>query len=308
MKANRAQYRKNWTAAARSLKRTSAPIPVEVDDTELFELPFDSAPPNHDTVTVSDDHDQQPVKRICTSVVENHLSNHDRLNLDETWHDNSISSSDSENDNLLDDSLAEGLTNWANRFMIKHNALDGLLSVLKENGHPNLPLTARALLHTSRNITIQEKSGMEYVYFPLANQLLKHFKKYPSDIIARTNSLEISLNVDGLPLFKSSRKCLWPVLCAIVNITPVVVFPVVLTCGNSKPVDLDFLDDLIGDLNNLLQNGLQDGETVLSVCLRCVVCDAPARALVKGTKLCSGYFGCDKCAQKGIWVGRVLSD
>lgn len=70
-------------------------------------------------------------------------------------------------------------------------------------------------------------------------------------------------------------------LCAIVNIKPVIVFPVVLTCGDSKPNDLEFLEELINDLNNALKNGVQDGERILSVTIRCVVCDAPARALVK---------------------------
>ena len=146
---------------------------------------------------------------------------------------------------------------------------------------------------------------MEYVYFPLSEQLLRHLKRHPVDTVSRTDSLEISLNVDGLPLFKSSGKNLWPVLCAIVNIKPIVVFPVVLTCGDSKPKDLEFLEELISDLNDALKNGIEDGERVLSVTIRCVVCDAPARAMVKGTKLCSGYFGCDKCAQKGMWIGRV---
>ena len=43
------------------------------------------------------------------------------------------SSSDSEDDNLNDGFLAEGLGNWVNKFLIKHNALDGLLVLLKEN-------------------------------------------------------------------------------------------------------------------------------------------------------------------------------
>ena len=45
---------------------------------------------------------------------------------------------------------------------------------------------------------------------------------------------------------------------------------------------------------------------VLQISLRCAVCDTSARALVRGTKLCSGYFGCDKYAEKGVWEGRVV--
>ncbi len=153
--------------------------------------------------------------------------------------------------------------------------------LLKGTGHPDLPSCARTLLQTSRNVPIQRKSGMEYVYFPFAEQLLRHVKRHHIKTVRRTDSIEISLNVDGLPLFRSSGKNLWPVLCAIVNIKPVVVFPVVLTCGDSKPKDLEFLDELIRDLNNILESGVQDGKRVLSVTVRCIVCDAPARALVK---------------------------
>ncbi|XP_046855713.1 uncharacterized protein LOC124448785 isoform X1 [Xenia sp. Carnegie-2017] len=60
------------------------------------------------------------------------------------------------------------------------------------------------------------------------------------------------------------------------------VFPIVLTCGDSKPKDLEFLDEFNEDLKGILERGVQDGEKVLTVTIRGIVCDAPARALVKG--------------------------
>ena len=198
------------------------------------------------------------------------------------------------------------LIDWVNLYQIKHNAVDSLLKILKESGHDQLPGSARSLIKTARYVPITEKSGMEYIYFPVKEELMRQFLRYPTMMKESVTTLEISLNIEGLPLFKSSNKTLWPVLCGIMNVQPVAIFPVALTYGRSKPTDLLFLQDTVDELNYLLEHGLNVDGKVIPVTLRCIVCDAPARALVKGTKLYSGYFGCDKCAQKGEWIGRIV--
>jgi hypothetical protein len=133
---------------------------------------------------------------------------------------------------------------------------------------------------------------------------MKFLGKYPIDIVNNTDSIEISLNIDGLPIFRSTQKSAWPILCAI-HIKPVTVFPVALTFGNSKPHNLEFLHDTIQDLGELLQNGMEYNNRNIQVQLRNIVCDAPARAMVKATKQYSGYYGCERCTQKGVWLNKV---
>ena len=49
-------------------------------------------------------------------------------------------------------------------------------------------------------------------------------------------------------------------LCAILNIKPVVVFPIVVTCGDSKPKDLEFLDEFIENLKGILERESKMGK------------------------------------------------
>ena len=55
-------------------------------------------------------------------------------------------SSTSEVDTGNDDALGDHLSKWVNDFGIKQNAVDSLLKILKECGHPNLPSSACTLL------------------------------------------------------------------------------------------------------------------------------------------------------------------
>ena len=87
-------------------------------------------------------------------------------------------------------------------------------------------------------------------------------------------------------------------------VTPL-VFPVSITCGGSKPTDLAFLEDNIRELQGITQRGIVVDGRHITVSIQCVVCDAPAKALIKATKQFSGYYGCDQCEQMGEWHNKM---
>lgn len=109
------------------------------------------------------------------------------------------------------------------------------------------------------------------------------------------------MNIDGLPLYKSSNKQFWVILVKVFYKPDVYEpFPVAIFYGTSKPpLDL-FLQDFIQEFNNLHEVGLTVDEKHFTVDIQCFICDTPARAYLKNVKGHMGYSACERCTVNGI--------
>lgn len=131
-----------------------------------------------------------------------------------------------------------------------------------------------------------------------------HLKKLIEENIILANTIEIALNIDGLPLFKSSMLSFWVILGRVIGMekySSQSVFPICLTLGSTKPKDLNFLNDLTAELITLTTEGIPTSQGIYKIVLNHIVCDAPAKSLVKATKLYSGYAACFDCNIRGLY-------
>ena len=214
------------------------------------------------------------------------------------------SGSDSEPD-VPSPSLSDNIANWAVRFGISMVALTALLSILNLT-HPNLPKDGRTLLKTKVHYDIQEKAGGNYHHFGILSSLRATLNKQVK-ILTEGMTIGLQINIDGLPLFKSSTLQLWPILGLLVTVPmkePVVIGAY---CGLKKPSSAtEFLSDFVTELQEL-EAGFCFGDKNLKIELHTVVCDTPARAFVKKTKAHNAYHGCDKCQHPGKYQNRRMS-
>ena len=110
----------------------------------------------------------------------------------------------------------------------------------------------------------------------------------------------LSINIDGVPLFKSSGIQLRPILCSVRQFEP---FVVAVFCGDAKPNYVqEYLSDYVSELTNLQQNGIHFNDEIglLKVTVHAFVCDASARPCVKCTKSHNASCSCERCIIKGI--------
>lgn len=62
-------------------------------------------------------------------------------------------------------------------------------------------------------------------------------------------------------------------------------FVVAIWSGQQKPTDLNtYLGPFVAELNNLIQYGIAINSFHINIEVRCIVCDTPARAFLKGKK------------------------
>lgn len=194
--------------------------------------------------------------------------------------------------------LASCLRDWSTQFGISLIALSALLSILKV--HPSLPKDARTLLKTQICHAVSSLAGGSFHYFGIQNMFSKIFQRL-AFIVPDSHNFKLQLNINSLPIFKSSALQFWPTLGILQGFSRKPV-PIAIFCTNSKPRSLSgYLKDLVCELKSLSNGFVVNGKTFfLTVCS--VICDAPARAFIKGIKSHNGYSGCDKCVQSGIYM------
>lgn len=201
-------------------------------------------------------------------------------------------------------SLREKLILWADRYKIGLRSLTSLLHILKTEGHNNLPNDSRSLLKTPCVTILHNRSGGYYFHYGLQNGIIDQLKYL--NLLIENNIIYININIDGLPIAKSSKSQLWPILVQIVseNYTP---FLVGAFHGYNKPTKYNhFLQHFVKEFKRLSTIGFTYENNLYYVKIRAIICDSPARSFVTCTKGHNGRFGCSKCTVEGNFENRRM--
>ncbi|KYM94366.1 hypothetical protein ALC62_15008, partial [Cyphomyrmex costatus] len=157
----------------------------------------------------------------------------------------------------------------------------------------NIPSDPRTLLHTPRNTDVRNCAGGEYYHFGLLKSIENFFLTAPINV----TNIKISVNIDGLPLSKSSQQQLWPILGSIGESKQ--VFIIGIYYGKQKPCNPnDFLKEFIEETKLLCNNGIVIDKHI-QCSINSIICDAPAKAFVLQIKGHTGYSSCTKCTTEG---------
>lgn len=190
---------------------------------------------------------------------------------DDFWYNDMISSNEEEDNEIFPEKSAqEEVAELAATNPVTHTSIADLLKRLKRF-HPDLPTDPASL---------NKATSLGLLYDNL--------------------HLKLQLNIDGVPLFKSSNIQFWPILGRVKEIQMKDLVIIGLYCGSHKPTDVNtFFEDFVKKMINLEQ-GFRFGEFNLKLFLGTLCCDTPARAFAKNTKGHTGYSACDRCWEPGV--------
>lgn len=124
--------------------------------------------------------------------------------------------------------------------------------------------------------------------------------------------LTLLLNTDGVQVFKSTTKSLWPIQIICNFLPPNIRFNQknIIVSGlcyvENKPDMLSFFEPIACELNDMDENGISihiNGENVkINVHITQCSLDLPAQSLVQNIILYNGYKACPGCLHNGVSV------
>uniref|UniRef100_A0AAR5QAI9 Uncharacterized protein n=1 Tax=Dendroctonus ponderosae TaxID=77166 RepID=A0AAR5QAI9_DENPD len=151
------------------------------------------------------------------------------------------------------------LRSWAIKYKIAHNALNDLLKILfgdSSSTFKNLPKDSRTFLNTPGQVCTRVVPPGKYYHFGLHKCI--EFEYVNLNIIPPEEVVN-AVNIDGLPLVKSSSSQFYPILGInkSLNRFQSNVFVVGIFHGYAKPENFqDFLEEFVTEATYLTSNGI----------------------------------------------------
>lgn len=191
----------------------------------------------------------------------------------------------------------EHLRCWTMGHRIAQTAVSDLLKIIKSDLKIDLlPVDARTLFKTNNiNNTILDLPPGKYYHFGVKSKLLLKLIQKDFD----GDEVNISINIDGLPLTKSSDSQFWPILIKVDELENE-PFPIGVYHGKKKPNNSNiFLSRFVDEMKILQSEGLRLHNKTVKVKISKIVCDAPAKSFVLNIKNFNSYSSCTKCHAEG---------
>lgn len=206
-----------------------------------------------------------------------------------------IDTDDVDMDQLFgDEKFRSDLKKWSLDHNISHAALKQLFRLINERlkkptkspfDESFLPMDPRTLLQTPRSISIVPLTDGEYWHYGVEKWIRRIMPK-----LNAPKTISLMINIDGLPLFNSSKVEFWPIIFNIHGLPQISPMPIGIFCGKSKSADIDsFLSPFVDEMKVIMSDGIIINSHKITVNLRCFVCDSPARAFVKGKRISYTY-------------------
>lgn len=199
------------------------------------------------------------------------------------------------------ETLKNDLRAWSLRYNIRNQALSALLKTLKKYNNPDLPADARSLKGTPRRIVSRSVDPGRYWHFGI-RKMIEILKLKNVDL---PEELTLNVNIDGLPIYNSSKALFWPILGKFVELDFLKPFVIGIYFHDSKkPTDIrSYLKDFITEMKYFSTHKFCG----TSVSPGLFILDAPAKSFVKQTRGHNSKKGCGFCEVTGKHIGKRIS-
>lgn len=272
---------------------TSSTYESDVDDQSLF-IKSNTINSTDKEFFHSDDSDENTDESFSDlSEFENQQNLSDDSNI------NTVDTESSEEKTTERRSFMNLLRDWEIMYKITLVALTALLLILRNyTEHSYLPFDARTLIKTEKKTKTSQILGGEYLHFGVEKAVRSILRDYQRKGIEKRH-IKLGVNVDGLPIYKSSNEGLWLILCSEIDSKE--VYSVGAYFGRGKPGNAnEFVKQFVDEATKLINNGLKEENVSISITF--LSCDTPAKAFILYLKGHTGYDSCSKCYIGGVYV------